>query len=154
MLLWKQFYFFQAVTRMPHCFFLKMSLLPQGKVTLTVCLQQVTIVIKYFCQFGFFPHSKNYRLYKNAPYYPANIIGVEKKDGYVLYDLVQLLALFFHRSILKVHTVTQYNTIHDHQINTNCIFNIHRQSWRRAQNIPEVLSEMKCLTPRTCVYVH
>uniref|UniRef100_A0A8C7YTE9 Piezo type mechanosensitive ion channel component 2 n=1 Tax=Oryzias sinensis TaxID=183150 RepID=A0A8C7YTE9_9TELE len=65
---------------------------------------EVTIVIKYFCQFGFFPHSKNYRLYKNAPYYPANIIGVEKKDGYVLYDLVQLLALFFHRSILKVHT--------------------------------------------------
>uniref|UniRef100_A0A3P9K7P9 Piezo type mechanosensitive ion channel component 2 n=1 Tax=Oryzias latipes TaxID=8090 RepID=A0A3P9K7P9_ORYLA len=64
---------------------------------------EVTIVIKYFCQFGFFPHSKNYRLYKNAPYYPANIIGVEKKDGYVLYDLVQLLALFFHRSILKCH---------------------------------------------------
>ncbi|XP_024120347.2 piezo-type mechanosensitive ion channel component 2 [Oryzias melastigma] len=63
---------------------------------------EVTIVIKYFCQFGFFPHNKNV-LNKNSPYNAANIIGVEKKDGYVLYDLIQLLALFFHRSILKCH---------------------------------------------------
>ncbi|KAG7273270.1 hypothetical protein CRUP_009698, partial [Coryphaenoides rupestris] len=35
------------------------------------------------------------------PFAMPNIIGVEKKDGYVLFDLIQLLALFFHRSILK-----------------------------------------------------
>lgn len=62
---------------------------------------QVTIVIKYFFQFGFFPFNQN-KIDKNKPYHPPNIIGVEKKDGYVHYDLVQLLALFFHRSILKV----------------------------------------------------
>ncbi|XP_042353330.1 LOW QUALITY PROTEIN: piezo-type mechanosensitive ion channel component 2 [Plectropomus leopardus] len=63
---------------------------------------EVTIVIKYFFQFGFFPFNQNI-IDKNKPYYPPNIIGVEKKDGYVHYDLVQLLALFFHRSILKCH---------------------------------------------------
>ncbi|XP_071780421.2 piezo-type mechanosensitive ion channel component 2 [Centroberyx gerrardi] len=63
---------------------------------------EVTIVTKYFFQFGFFPFNQN-QIKKNKPYYPPNIIGVEKKDGYVHYDLVQLLALFFHRSILKCH---------------------------------------------------
>uniref|UniRef100_A0A3Q1C0D1 Piezo-type mechanosensitive ion channel component n=1 Tax=Amphiprion ocellaris TaxID=80972 RepID=A0A3Q1C0D1_AMPOC len=62
---------------------------------------EVTIVIKYLFQFGFFPFNQS-NAYKNQPYHPPNIIGVEKKDGYVHYDLVQLLALFFHRSILKV----------------------------------------------------
>ncbi|XP_053322004.1 piezo-type mechanosensitive ion channel component 2 [Spea bombifrons] len=64
---------------------------------------EVTIVIKYFFQFGFFPWNKNVDYTKDKPYHVANIIGVEKKEGYVHYDLVQLLALFFHRSILKCH---------------------------------------------------
>ena len=59
-------------------------------------------MVKYFFQFGFFPWNKNVELNKDKPYHPPNIIGVEKKDAYVLYDLIQLLALFFHRSILKV----------------------------------------------------
>ncbi|XP_075877858.1 piezo-type mechanosensitive ion channel component 2 isoform X2 [Nelusetta ayraudi] len=63
---------------------------------------EVTIVIKYFFQFGFFPFNQH-KIDRNKPYHPPNIIGVEKKDGYVHYDLVQLLALFFHRSILKCH---------------------------------------------------
>ncbi|CAL8279118.1 unnamed protein product [Lota lota] len=63
---------------------------------------EVTICIKYFFQFGFFPFNQN-QAEKNKPYHPPNIIGVEKKDGYVHYDLIQLLALFFHRSILKCH---------------------------------------------------
>ncbi|KAL6104091.1 piezo2 [Pungitius sinensis] len=63
---------------------------------------EVTIVIKYFFQFGFFPFNQNV-IDRNKPTHPPNIIGVEKKDGYVHYDLVQLLALFFHRSILKCH---------------------------------------------------
>ncbi|XP_073720596.1 piezo-type mechanosensitive ion channel component 2-like isoform X1 [Misgurnus anguillicaudatus] len=64
---------------------------------------EVTIVIKYFFQFSFFPFNQDLEMHKKKPYHPPNIIGVEKKDGYVLYDLVQLLALFFHRSILKCH---------------------------------------------------
>ncbi|KAJ8374943.1 hypothetical protein SKAU_G00055230 [Synaphobranchus kaupii] len=64
---------------------------------------EVTIVIKYFFQFGFFPFNQNIEFDKTRPFHPPNIIGVEKKEGYVHYDLVQLLALFFHRSILKCH---------------------------------------------------
>ncbi|KFQ22984.1 Piezo-type mechanosensitive ion channel component 2, partial [Mesitornis unicolor] len=64
---------------------------------------EVTIVIKYFFQFGFFPWNKYVDYTKDKPYHPPNIIGIEKKEGYVHYDLVQLLALFFHRSILKCH---------------------------------------------------
>uniref|UniRef100_A0A674D8F8 Piezo-type mechanosensitive ion channel component 2-like n=1 Tax=Salmo trutta TaxID=8032 RepID=A0A674D8F8_SALTR len=64
---------------------------------------EVTIVIKYFFQFGFFPFNQNIELDKSKPFHPPNIIGVEKREGYVHYDLVQLLALFFHRSILKCH---------------------------------------------------
>ncbi|XP_047446292.1 piezo-type mechanosensitive ion channel component 2 isoform X2 [Mugil cephalus] len=67
-----------------------------------IVFTEVTIVIKYFFQFGFFPFNQN-KIDKNKPFHPPNIIGVEKKDGYVHYDLVQLLALFFHRSILKCH---------------------------------------------------
>lgn len=73
-------------------------------------LFQVTIVIKYFFQFGFFPWNVNLELFKDKPYHPPNIIGVEKKEGYVLYDLLQLLALFFHRSILKVKKKIHRNT--------------------------------------------
>lgn len=61
-------------------------------------------MVKYFFQFGFFPWTTSaYRgINADRPFALPNIIGVEKKDGYVLFDLIQLLALFFHRSILKV----------------------------------------------------
>ncbi|MEE6525773.1 hypothetical protein FKM82_026006 [Ascaphus truei] len=39
----------------------------------------------------------------DKPFQLPNIIGIEKKDGYVHFDLIQLLALFLHRSILKCH---------------------------------------------------
>lgn len=68
------------------------------------CFPQLTVVVKYFFQFGFFPWTTSaYRgINAERPFALPNIIGVEKKDGYVLFDLIQLLALFFHRSILKV----------------------------------------------------
>ncbi|KAL4623589.1 piezo-type mechanosensitive ion channel component 2 isoform X1 [Arapaima gigas] len=72
-------------------------------MTAIVYTEVVGIVIKYFFQFGFFPFNQNIEVDKSKPYHPPNIIGIEKKDGYVHYDLVQLLALFFHRSILKCH---------------------------------------------------
>ncbi|XP_037629066.1 piezo-type mechanosensitive ion channel component 2 isoform X2 [Sebastes umbrosus] len=66
---------------------------------------ELTVVVKYFFQFGFFPWTTSAYRGMNAerPFALPNIIGVEKKDGYVLFDLIQLLALFFHRSILKCH---------------------------------------------------
>ncbi|XP_070604891.1 piezo-type mechanosensitive ion channel component 2-like [Erythrolamprus reginae] len=64
---------------------------------------EIMIVIKCISQFGFFPwSSKIYcSISSEAPFALPNIIGIEKKDGYAQYDLVQLLALFLHRYILK-----------------------------------------------------
>uniref|UniRef100_UPI00358F3C92 piezo-type mechanosensitive ion channel component 2 n=1 Tax=Myxine glutinosa TaxID=7769 RepID=UPI00358F3C92 len=71
----------------------------------TILYTEITVVIKYFFQFGFFPWNSEASLTYNAdqPFFAPAIIGVEKKEGYVYYDLVQLLTLFFHRSILKCH---------------------------------------------------
>uniref|UniRef100_A0A8C2FTR0 Piezo type mechanosensitive ion channel component 2 n=1 Tax=Cyprinus carpio TaxID=7962 RepID=A0A8C2FTR0_CYPCA len=69
----------------------------------------VTIFIKYFFQFSFFPFNQNLKVNEEKPYHPPNIIGTEKKEGYVHYDLVQLLALFFHRSILKVLYILSFD---------------------------------------------
>uniref|UniRef100_A0A3P8XSN8 Piezo-type mechanosensitive ion channel component n=1 Tax=Esox lucius TaxID=8010 RepID=A0A3P8XSN8_ESOLU len=76
---------------------------------------EVTIIIKYFFQFSFFPFNQNLEVSKTRPYHPPNIIGVEKKDGYVVYDLIQLLALFFHRSILKCHGLWDEDDLHDNK---------------------------------------
>ncbi|KTG32214.1 hypothetical protein cypCar_00025525, partial [Cyprinus carpio] len=64
---------------------------------------QLTVVVKYFSQFGFFPWTTTaYRgINAERAFAVPNIVGIEKKDGYVLLDLIQLIALFFHRSILK-----------------------------------------------------
>nr|XP_045000642.1 piezo-type mechanosensitive ion channel component 2 isoform X7 [Jaculus jaculus] len=80
---------------------------------MAIVYTEVAIVVKYFFQFGFFPWNKNVELHKDKPYHPPNIIGVEKKEGYVLYDLIQLLALFFHRSILKCHGLWDEDDIVD-----------------------------------------
>uniref|UniRef100_G1NWP3 Piezo type mechanosensitive ion channel component 2 n=1 Tax=Myotis lucifugus TaxID=59463 RepID=G1NWP3_MYOLU len=80
---------------------------------MAIVYTEVTIVIKYFFQFGFFPWNQLVELNKDKPLYPTNIIGVEKKDGYVLYDLIQLLTLFFHRSILKCHGLWDEDDITD-----------------------------------------
>ncbi|XP_032165563.1 piezo-type mechanosensitive ion channel component 2 isoform X2 [Mustela erminea] len=80
---------------------------------MAIVYTEVAIVVKYFFQFGFFPWNKNVELNKDKPYHPPNIIGVEKKEGYVLYDLIQLLALFFHRSILKCHGLWDEDDITD-----------------------------------------
>lgn len=80
---------------------------------MAIVYTEVAIVVKYFFQFGFFPWNKDLEIYKDRPYFPPNIIGVEKKEGYVLYDLIQLLALFFHRSILKCHGLWDEDDIVD-----------------------------------------
>ena len=67
-------------------------------------LIQATVVVKYFSQFGLFPWTtKHYAgIHREKPFALPNIIGVEEQDGSVLCDLLQLLALFFHRSTTKV----------------------------------------------------
>ncbi|KAL8179554.1 UNVERIFIED_CONTAM: hypothetical protein K2H54_068335 [Gekko kuhli] len=74
---------------------------------------EVNILIKYFFQFGFFPWATKVYCAINAevPFVLPNIAGIEKKDGYVLFDLVQLLALFFHRYNLKCHGLWDSNDI-------------------------------------------
>ncbi|KAM4609898.1 piezo-type mechanosensitive ion channel component 2 [Polymixia lowei] len=66
---------------------------------------ELAVVVKYFFQFGFFPWTTSaYRgINAEQPFALPNILGVEKKNIYILLDLIQLLSLFFHRSILKCH---------------------------------------------------
>ncbi|XP_056148188.1 piezo-type mechanosensitive ion channel component 1 isoform X2 [Lampris incognitus] len=63
---------------------------------------EVMVMVKYLFQFGFFPWNSSYEtaLNEDKPYFPPRILGVEKTDNYIRYDLLQLLALFFHRSLL------------------------------------------------------
>ncbi|XP_046539730.1 piezo-type mechanosensitive ion channel component 1 isoform X1 [Equus quagga] len=67
-----------------------------------IIFTEVTVVTKYLFQFGFFPWNSHtvLRRYENKPYFPPRILGLEKSDSYIKCDLVQLLALFFHRSQL------------------------------------------------------
>ncbi|XP_026217973.1 piezo-type mechanosensitive ion channel component 2-like isoform X2 [Anabas testudineus] len=87
---------------------------------------EVTIVIKYFFQFGFFPFNQKLELDRSKPFHPPNILGVEKKEGYVLYDLLQLLALFYHRATLKCHglwdqtVTTEADVLHHHDNQAEC----------------------------------
>ncbi|XP_059215664.1 piezo-type mechanosensitive ion channel component 1 [Centropristis striata] len=63
---------------------------------------EVMVVVKYLFQFGFFPWNSVYEMTLNEdkPFFPPRILGLEKADNYIKYDLLQLLALFFHRSLL------------------------------------------------------
>uniref|UniRef100_A0A2R9AZF7 Piezo type mechanosensitive ion channel component 1 (Er blood group) n=1 Tax=Pan paniscus TaxID=9597 RepID=A0A2R9AZF7_PANPA len=67
-----------------------------------IVFTEIAVVVKYLFQFGFFPWNSHVvlRRYENKPYFPPRILGLEKTDGYIKYDLVQLMALFFHRSQL------------------------------------------------------
>lgn len=68
---------------------------------------QVMVVVKYLSQFGFFPWNSIYMMALNEdkPFFPPRILGLEKSDNYIRYDLLQLLALFFHRSLLMVSSL-------------------------------------------------
>ncbi|XP_069871871.1 piezo-type mechanosensitive ion channel component 1-like [Dipodomys merriami] len=67
-----------------------------------IVFTEVMVVTKYLFQFGFFPWNSHtvLRRHENKPYFPPRILGLEKMDGYIKYDLAQLMALFFHRSQL------------------------------------------------------
>ncbi|XP_014677335.1 PREDICTED: piezo-type mechanosensitive ion channel component 1-like [Priapulus caudatus] len=59
---------------------------------------EAVVVIKYLFQFNFYPWLDDIN---NDPFWPPRILGIEKRDKYAAWELVTLLALFFHRSILK-----------------------------------------------------
>lgn len=65
------------------------------------------VVIKYLFQFGFFPWNSFTTLvrYEGKPFFAPRILGLEKTDSYIKYDLIQLLVLFFHRALLLVRGV-------------------------------------------------
>ncbi|XP_074737298.1 piezo-type mechanosensitive ion channel component 1 isoform X1 [Strix uralensis] len=67
-----------------------------------IIFTEVMVVVKYLFQFGFFPWNGYAMLVRNEgkPFFPPRILGLEKSDRYIKYDLIQLLALFFHRSLL------------------------------------------------------
>ena len=67
-----------------------------------VCPQAV-VVCKYLFQFGFIPWNEGNEESDNKdPFWPPVLIGIEKKQSYVNVDIALLLALFIHRSILRV----------------------------------------------------
>ncbi|XP_021264227.1 piezo-type mechanosensitive ion channel component 1 isoform X2 [Numida meleagris] len=67
-----------------------------------IVFTEVMVVVKYLFQFGFFPWNSYAMVVRNEgkPFFPPRILGLEKTDRYIKYDLIQLLALFFHRSLL------------------------------------------------------
>ncbi|KAM6117865.1 LOW QUALITY PROTEIN: piezo-type mechanosensitive ion channel component 1 [Pterocles gutturalis] len=70
-----------------------------------IIFTEVMVVVKYLFQFGFFPWNGYAMLVRNEgkPFFPPRILGLEKNDRYMKYDLMQLLALFFHRSLLLAY---------------------------------------------------
>ncbi|KAI1235616.1 hypothetical protein IHE44_0002498, partial [Lamprotornis superbus] len=67
-----------------------------------IIFTEVMVVVKYLFQFGFFPWNGYITVlrHEGKPFFPPRILGLEKSTHYIKYDLVQLLALFFHRSLL------------------------------------------------------
>uniref|UniRef100_A0A8D0GSC4 Piezo type mechanosensitive ion channel component 1 (Er blood group) n=1 Tax=Sphenodon punctatus TaxID=8508 RepID=A0A8D0GSC4_SPHPU len=71
-----------------------------------IVFTEVLVVVKYLFQFGFFPWNGYAMLVRNEgkPFFPPRILGLEKADNYLKFDLVQLIALFFHRALLLVRS--------------------------------------------------
>ncbi|XP_015678166.1 piezo-type mechanosensitive ion channel component 2-like [Protobothrops mucrosquamatus] len=71
---------------------------------------EIMIVTKCISQFGFFPWSSQIycSIRAEAPFALPNIIGIEKKDGYAQYDLMQLLALFLHSMLWIYRPIKQF----------------------------------------------
>ncbi|XP_054652198.1 piezo-type mechanosensitive ion channel component 1 [Dunckerocampus dactyliophorus] len=82
---------------------------------------EVMVVVKYLFQFGFFPWNSVYEMTLNEdkPFFPPRILGLEKTDTYIRYDLLQLLALFFHRSLLMRYGLWDHKDPLEEQSNSS-----------------------------------
>ncbi|XP_017671690.1 PREDICTED: piezo-type mechanosensitive ion channel component 1 isoform X1 [Lepidothrix coronata] len=76
-----------------------------------IIFTEVMLLVKYLFQFGFFPWNSYTTLLRNEgkPFFPPRILGLEKSTRYLKYDLFQLLALFFHRSLLQGYGLWDYD---------------------------------------------
>ncbi|GMT25385.1 hypothetical protein PFISCL1PPCAC_16682 [Pristionchus fissidentatus] len=64
---------------------------------------ELIIVIKFVCQFQFWPWMREATItdHLNDQYWPPYIFGIQKKDFYPGYEVALLMALFFHRYMLR-----------------------------------------------------
>uniref|UniRef100_A0A8C1UZP7 Piezo-type mechanosensitive ion channel component 1-like n=1 Tax=Cyprinus carpio TaxID=7962 RepID=A0A8C1UZP7_CYPCA len=121
---------------------------------------EVMVVVKYLFQFGFFPWNTEYKLKLNEdkPFFPPRILGLEKTDNYIRYDLLQLLVLFFHRSLLQryglwdqVGPLEEKSNLSSMEKNKNerdeKVFQLSDEEESRAQ--PEPDTEVLSMTPST-----
>lgn len=61
---------------------------------------QILVLLKFLFQFQFWPWVDDVIL-DNEPFAAVRILGIERKAGYATFDLLLLLALFWHRIILR-----------------------------------------------------
>uniref|UniRef100_A0A672MA66 Piezo type mechanosensitive ion channel component 1 (Er blood group) n=1 Tax=Sinocyclocheilus grahami TaxID=75366 RepID=A0A672MA66_SINGR len=121
---------------------------------------EVMVVVKYLFQFGFFPWNTEYELKLNEdkPFFPPRILGLEKTDNYIRYDLLQLLVLFFHRSLLQRYglwdqegPLEEKSNLSSAEKNENerdeKVFQLSDEEDSRAQ--PEPDTEVLSMTPST-----
>nr|XP_026690889.1 piezo-type mechanosensitive ion channel component 1-like isoform X4 [Ciona intestinalis] len=66
---------------------------------------QLVIVVRFIFQFEFFPWNsqEEMNLHQNEPFWWPRFIGIEQSSSWMVMDLLQLLAVVFHVSVLKVH---------------------------------------------------
>ncbi|NXH86839.1 PIEZ1 protein, partial [Edolisoma coerulescens] len=82
-----------------------------------IIFTEVMVVVKYLFQFGFFPWNGYITLLRNEgkPFFPPRILGLEKTVRFNKFDLLQLLALFFHRSLLRSYGLWEYEKTEEKQ---------------------------------------
>ncbi|XP_071959086.1 piezo-type mechanosensitive ion channel component 1-like [Antedon mediterranea] len=71
---------------------------------------EIVVILKYIFQFQFYPWYENASKQENPLWWPR-LLGIEKEDDYAVFDLVVLLAVFLHRSILRRHGLWQESRV-------------------------------------------
>ncbi|XP_048520922.1 piezo-type mechanosensitive ion channel component isoform X6 [Dendroctonus ponderosae] len=64
-----------------------------------IAYTELVVLIKCLFQMDIIPWNED--LYGNNPFFPPNIIGIQRQKNYANWDLALLLAVFFHRMMLK-----------------------------------------------------
>ncbi|XP_076270339.1 piezo type mechanosensitive ion channel component isoform X8 [Rhynchophorus ferrugineus] len=64
-----------------------------------IAYTELVVLIKCLFQMDIIPWNED--IYGNNPFFPPNIIGIQRRKNYANWDLLLLLAVFFHRMMLK-----------------------------------------------------